>query len=59
MLANGDGTEYVFTILMEDDIDQAGLTGQIEVIEQELATVRDLMEAGDPTAALACGACGS
>ena len=46
VLANGDGTEYVFTILMEDDIDQAGLTGQIEVIEQELATVRDLMEAG-------------
>jgi hypothetical protein len=46
VIANGDGTEYVLTILMQDDIDEAGVAAQIEVIEQELATVRELMEAG-------------
>jgi hypothetical protein len=46
VIANGDGSEYVLTILMQDDVDEAAVTGQIEVIEQELGAVRELMEAG-------------
>ena len=46
VIANGDGSEYVFTLLLDDDIDAAGRARQLDVVEQELAAVRDLLQAG-------------
>ena len=42
VIANGDGSEYVFTLLL----DAAGRARQLDVVEQELAAVRDLLQAG-------------
>jgi hypothetical protein len=46
VIANGDGSEYVLTVLLDDDIDAAALARQIDVVAQELDTVRALLEAG-------------
>jgi len=46
VIANGDGSEYVFTVLLEDDVDDAARARQIDVVEQELRTVRELLGGG-------------
>ena len=46
VIANGDHSEYVFTVLLDDDIDDAARARQIDVIHQELRTVRELLEGG-------------
>jgi Polyketide cyclase / dehydrase and lipid transport len=44
VIANCDGSEYVFTLLLDDDIDDAARARQVEVIEQELSAVRELVQ---------------
>jgi hypothetical protein len=46
VIANGDGSEYVFTLLLDDDIDDAARAAQVEVIGQELRAVRDVVQGG-------------
>jgi hypothetical protein len=46
VIANGDGSEYVFTVLRDDDTDDAARAAQVEVIGQELRTVRELVARG-------------
>jgi hypothetical protein len=46
VIANGDGSEYVFTLLLDDGIGADALARQIAVVDQELDTVRALLEAG-------------
>ena len=46
VIANGDGSEFVFTLLLDDDIDGAAHARQVDVVEQELGAVRELLEAG-------------
>jgi hypothetical protein len=46
VIANGDGSEYVLTLLLDDDIDAAARARQIDVVQQELRTVRALLDTG-------------
>jgi hypothetical protein len=46
VIANGDGSEYVFTVLLDDATDDAARAAQVEVIGQELRTVRELVQRG-------------
>jgi hypothetical protein len=45
VLANGGGSEYLFTSLFPDGTDGAAVAVRLAVIESELETVRDLCEA--------------
>ena len=44
VIANGDGSEYLFTLLLEDELDSDALADQLRVVEQELAAVRALLQ---------------
>jgi hypothetical protein len=44
VIPNGDGSEFVLTVLLDDGIDAAARARQIDVVEQELDTVRGLLE---------------
>jgi hypothetical protein len=45
VVANGAGSEYLFTSVFPDGTDAAAVAVQLAVIESELKTVRDLCEA--------------
>ena len=45
MLANGDGSEYLFTQFFPDTVTDADVQRQVAVVEGELETVRRLTEA--------------
>jgi hypothetical protein len=44
-IASGGGSELLFTILFPRAVDEAAVAAQMETVERELATVRDLAEA--------------
>ena len=44
VLANGDGCEYLFTQFFPDSAGDADVRAQVEVVEGELETVRQLSE---------------
>jgi hypothetical protein len=44
-VASGGGSELLFTILFPRAVDEAAVAAQMETVERELATVRDLAEA--------------
>jgi hypothetical protein len=46
VIANGDGSEYLFTLLSDDDVEPGALADQLLVVEQELAAVRRLVQDG-------------
>jgi Polyketide cyclase / dehydrase and lipid transport len=46
VIANGDGSEYLFTLLSDDEIEPEALADQLRVVEQELAAVRRLVQDG-------------
>ena len=45
VLANGDGCEYLFTQFFPASVPEAAVQAQVEVVEGELETVRQLVEA--------------
>ena len=45
VVANGTGSEYLFTSFFPDDTDDSAVAAQLAVIESELRTIRDLCEA--------------
>jgi hypothetical protein len=44
VIPNGDGSEFVLTVLLDDGIDAAARARQVDVLEQELDAVRGLLE---------------
>jgi Polyketide cyclase / dehydrase and lipid transport len=46
VIPNGDGSDYVFTLLLDDGIEPDALADQLRVVEQELAALRQLLQAG-------------
>jgi hypothetical protein len=47
VLPNGDGSEYLFTLLFAPDADETAVQAQLAVVDQELETVRALCEPAD------------
>jgi hypothetical protein len=47
VLPNGDGSEYLFTLLFAPDTDETAVQAQLAVVDQELETVRALCEPAD------------
>ena len=45
VLANGDGSEYLFTQFFPDSVTDADVQRQVAVVDGELETVRRLTEA--------------
>jgi hypothetical protein len=45
VLNNGDGSEFVFTLVFPEGADEAAIARQMATVETELRTVRDLCEA--------------
>jgi hypothetical protein len=43
VLANGDGSEYLFTQFFPDGTPEADIERQVSVVEGELRTIRDVM----------------
>ena len=46
VIANGDGSEYLFTLLADDEIEPDALAAQLQGVEQELIAVRRLVQDG-------------
>jgi Polyketide cyclase / dehydrase and lipid transport len=46
VIANGDGSEYLFTVLVDDEIEPDALADQLRVVDQELAAVRQFVQDG-------------
>jgi hypothetical protein len=44
VMPNGDGCEYLFTLFFPDGTEEAAVTRQMEVVEEELRTIRALCE---------------
>jgi hypothetical protein len=44
VVPNGDGSEFLFTLLFDGGTDAAAIDAQMKVVEGELATVRALVE---------------
>jgi hypothetical protein len=44
VLPNGDGSEYLFTLLFAPDADETAVEAQMAVVDQELEAVRALCE---------------
>jgi hypothetical protein len=44
VLPNGDGSEYLFTLLFAPDTDQTAVEAQLAVVDQELEAVRAFCE---------------
>jgi hypothetical protein len=44
VIPNGEGSEYLFTLFFPDGTDEAAVTHQMEVVEEELRTIRALCE---------------
>jgi Polyketide cyclase / dehydrase and lipid transport len=44
VLPNGDGSEYLFTLLFAPDTDETAVEAQMAVVDQELEAVRALCE---------------
>ena len=44
VVPNGDGCEYLFTLFFPDGTEEAAVTRQMEVVEEELRTIRALCE---------------
>jgi hypothetical protein len=44
VLPNGDGSEYLFTLLFAPDVDETAVEAQMAVVDQELEAVRALCE---------------
>jgi hypothetical protein len=47
VLPNGDGSEYLFTLLFAPDADETAVQAQLAVVDQELEIVRALCEPAD------------
>ncbi|HEX3832202.1 MAG TPA: SRPBCC family protein [Solirubrobacteraceae bacterium] len=47
VLPNGDGSEYLFTLLFAPDTEEGAVQAQLAVVDQELETVRALCEPAD------------
>jgi Polyketide cyclase / dehydrase and lipid transport len=50
VLPNGGGSEYLFTLLFADHVDEAAVARQMAIVEDELRAVRALCEGGPPSA---------
>ena len=46
VIANGDGSEYLVTLLADDELEPDALAEQLRVVEQELVAVRRLVQDG-------------
>jgi hypothetical protein len=44
VMPNGDGSEYQFTLFFPDSVEEAAITRQMTVVEEELRAVRALCE---------------
>jgi hypothetical protein len=44
VLPNGEGSEYLFTLFFASDTDEAAVTAQMAVVDEELEAVRALCE---------------
>jgi hypothetical protein len=44
VVPNGEGSEFLFTLLFDEGTDPAAIDAQMEIVEGELATVRALVE---------------
>jgi hypothetical protein len=44
VVPNGDGSEFLFTLFFPDGTDEAAVKRQMEVVEEELRTIRALCE---------------
>jgi hypothetical protein len=44
VVPNGEGSEFLFTLLFDEGTDAAAIDAQMKVVEGELATVRALVE---------------
>ena len=44
VVPNGDGSEYLFTLFFPDGTEEAAITRQMTIVEEELRTVRALCE---------------
>jgi hypothetical protein len=46
VIPNGEGSEFLFTLFFPDGTEEAAVRRQMEVVEEELLTIRSLCEAG-------------
>jgi hypothetical protein len=46
VIANGEGSEFLFTLLFAPDAPEEAVAEQMAIVEEELRTVRKLCEAG-------------
>jgi hypothetical protein len=44
VVPNGDGSEYLFTLFFPDGTEEAAITRQMAIVEEELRTIRALCE---------------
>ena len=44
VVPNGDGSEYLFTLFFPDGTEEAAVTRQMAIVEEELRTIRALCE---------------
>jgi hypothetical protein len=44
VVPNGEGSEFLFTLLFDEGTDQAAIDAQMEIVDAELAAVRALVE---------------
>ena len=53
VIANAEGSEYLFTILFPHGTPEAAVTAQMEVVDGELRTIRDLVAGADALGGIA------
>jgi hypothetical protein len=44
VIPNGEGSEFLFTLLFDEGTDTAAIDAQMKIVEEELATVRAMVE---------------